>query len=95
MEAGAAAEEGFWGVRRLFETLARKRPLVVVLDDLHWAEPTLLDLVEYVVDQSHGAPLVLLAMARHELLELRPGWTARTGSITVTLEPLSPDRSGC
>ena len=94
VEAGAAAEEGFWGVRRLFETLARKRPLVVVLDDLHWAEPTLLDLVEYVVDRSHGAPLVLLAMARHELLELRPGWTARTeSSIAVTLEPLSPNQS--
>ena len=94
VEAGAAAEEGFWGVRRLFETLARKRPLVVVLDDLHWAEPTLLDLVEYVVGRSHGAPLVLVAMARHELLELRPGWTARTeGSVTVILEPLSPGQS--
>ena len=94
VEAGAAAEEGFWGVRRLFETLARKRPLVVVLDDLHWAEPTLLDLVEYVVGRSHGAPLVLLAMARHELLELRPGWTASTeSSVTVILEPLSPGQS--
>ena len=94
VEAGAAAEEGFWGVRMLFETLAGTRPLVVVLDDLHWAEPTLLDLVEYVADRSHRTPLVLLAMARHELLELRPGWTARNGnSVTLTLEPLSPGQS--
>ena len=94
VEAGASAEEGFWGVRMLFETLAGTRPLVVVLDDLHWAEPTLLDLVEYVADRSHRTPLVLLAMARHELLELRPGWTARNGnSVTLTLEPLSPGQS--
>ena len=94
VEAGAAAEEGFWGVRRLFETLAGTRPLVVVLDDLHWAEPTLLDLIEYLADRSHGAPLVLLTMARHELLELRPGWTSRKeNSVTLTLEPLSPGQS--
>jgi class 3 adenylate cyclase/tetratricopeptide (TPR) repeat protein len=94
MEAGATAEEGFWGVRRLLETLAKRRPLVVVLDDLHWAEPRLLDLVEYVADRSHGAPLLLLAMARHELLELRPGWGARQAhAVTLALEPLSPTES--
>jgi predicted ATPase len=46
--AGGGSQETFWAVRKLFEHLASRRPLVVALDDLHWAEPTLLDLVEYV-----------------------------------------------
>ena len=50
----AAAEESFWAVRRLLEALARERPLVVVFDDIHWAEPTFLDLVEYLADWARG-----------------------------------------
>ena len=80
VEAGGGRRGGLLGRVQLFETLPGAA-LVVVLDDLHWAEPTPLDLVEYVVDRSHGALLVLLAMARHELAELRPGWTARTESL--------------
>ena len=49
-------EETFWAVRRLFEVLARERPLVIVVDDLHWAESTFLDLIEHLVDFSHGYP---------------------------------------
>ena len=56
---------------------AAERPLVVVFDDLHWGEPTFLDLVEHVADWSRDAPILLLCLARPELLELRPGWARR------------------
>jgi predicted ATPase len=65
-------EELFWGVRKLLEALARARPLVVVFDDLHWAEETFLDLVEHLAGSVAGAPVLLVGNARHELLELRP-----------------------
>jgi class 3 adenylate cyclase/tetratricopeptide (TPR) repeat protein len=81
----AAPEELFWAVRRLFEVLARQRPLLVLLEDVHWAEPTLLDLVEHVSRWSRDAPILLLCVARQELLEERPGWE---GTL-VRLEPLS------
>jgi class 3 adenylate cyclase/tetratricopeptide (TPR) repeat protein len=84
-----APEELFWAVRRLFETLARDRPLVLVLEDVHWAEATLLDLVEYVHRWSSDAPILLLCLARPELLEERPRWE---GEI-VRLEPLSDDEA--
>ena len=54
----------FWATRTLLETLARAEPLVVVLEDVHWAEPTFLDLVEYVVGWSKGAPITLVCLAR-------------------------------
>jgi class 3 adenylate cyclase len=67
----------------------RSGPLVVVLDDLHWAEPGLLDLVEHVADYGRGAPILLVAMARPELLELRPGWAGgKLNATTLLLEPL-------
>jgi class 3 adenylate cyclase/tetratricopeptide (TPR) repeat protein len=81
----AAPEELFWAVRRLFETLARARPLLVVLEDVHWAEPTLLDLVEHVSRWSRDSPILLLCVARPELLEERPQWEG----VVVRLEPLS------
>ncbi len=81
----APPEELFWAVRRLFEALARDRPLLVVLEDVHWAEPTLLDLVEHVSRWSRDAPILLLCVARPELLEERPQWEG----VHVRLEPLS------
>jgi tetratricopeptide (TPR) repeat protein len=67
---------------------------VVVLDDLHWAEPTLLDLVEHLAERSRGAPILLCCLARPELLEARPGWLAgRANAALVRLEPLSDDES--
>ena len=82
-------EELFWAVRRLFEALARERPLLVVLEDVHWAEPTLLDLVEHVSRWSRDAPILLLCVARPELLEERPQWEG----VHVRLEPLSQSES--
>ncbi len=81
----APPEELFWAVRRLFEALARRRPLLVVLEDVHWAEPTLLDLVEHISRWSRGSPILLLCVARPELLEERPQWEG----VFVRLEPLS------
>src|SRR5439155_27221207 len=58
-EQAGAAEQVAWAVERLFEILSRRLPLVVVLDDLHWAEPTLLDLVEHLAAQAQGRVLLL------------------------------------
>ena len=87
-DADVRAEEVFWAVRKLLEAVARSRPLVLVLEDLHWAEPTLLDLVEYLVGWSRGAPMLVLALARPDLLEVRPGWPGEH----LFLEPLGGRR---
>ena len=91
----APQEEIFWAIRRLLEHLARARPLVVVVEDIHWAEPTLLDLLEYIVDWSRDAPFLLLCPARPELLDERTGWgSARVNATTLLLESLPADASG-
>jgi len=84
-------EELFWAVRKLFERLAARRPLVVVFEDIHWAETTFLDLVEQLTE-SLDAPVLLVCASRPELLELRPGWDER-GDV-IELRPLSDDESG-
>jgi class 3 adenylate cyclase len=92
--APVPAEEAAWAFRRLLEILAGRGPLVVVLDDLHWAEPTLLDLVEHVADFVRAAPLLLVAIARPDLLEQRPGWAGgKLNATTVLLEPLGEAES--
>jgi DNA-binding SARP family transcriptional activator/tetratricopeptide (TPR) repeat protein len=93
-EADTAAEEGFAAVRVLFEALARRRPLVLVFDDIHWAQATFLDLVEHVADWSRGVPLLVVCVARPELLEIRPGWGGgKLNATAVLLEPLSAAES--
>jgi class 3 adenylate cyclase len=93
-ESPAAPGETFWAVRRLLEALARTGPLLVVLDDIHWAEPTLLDLVEYVGEWADG-PILVVCLARRELLEDRPGWAGPTSTgFIVELEPLPPAMLG-
>ena len=84
------AEEIFWGVRKFLETIAQRKPLIVVIDDLHWAEPTMLDLIEHVADWSREAPFLLLAIARPEMLDARPHWGGgKMNATTMLLEPLS------
>jgi class 3 adenylate cyclase/DNA-binding SARP family transcriptional activator/tetratricopeptide (TPR) repeat protein len=84
------SEETFWAVRKLFEALARRRALVVVLDDLQWAESTMLDLVEHLADFSRDAPLLILCMARPEVLDERPGWGGgKLNASSILLEPLA------
>ncbi len=88
----AGAEDTAWAARRLFEHLARTHPLVLVIDDLHWAEPLLLDLVEHLADWTRDAPVLLLVIARPELLELRPEWGGgKVNATTILLEPLPGD----
>jgi class 3 adenylate cyclase/tetratricopeptide (TPR) repeat protein len=90
--AASEREEGFWAVRKLFEALARPRPLVVLLDDVQWAEPTFLDLVEHVLDFAEGAPLFLVAQARPEFIEARPLWASRRDDLElIHLEALRTD----
>jgi class 3 adenylate cyclase/tetratricopeptide (TPR) repeat protein len=90
-EAESATVESFWAIRKLLEALAHPRPLVVVLDDIHWAEDTLLDLVGYLATQTLQAPILLVCLSRPDLLEQRPEWTAElTNASTFTLEPLGP-----
>ena len=72
----AQAEEIAWALRRLLERLAHDRPLVVALEDIHWAEPVLLDLLDHLVALSSGAPILLVCLTRPELLETRPDWAA-------------------
>ena len=86
VDKGAPSTEVFWAVRRLLETMAARRPLVVAFEDLHWAEPTMLDLVEYVAAFAKG-PLVLLCIARPELLEKRPS----LAEAIVELDQLADD----
>jgi predicted ATPase/DNA-binding SARP family transcriptional activator len=78
-------EETFWAARRLFELLAARRPLLIVLDDLHWAEPTFLELVTHLA-QSEGkeAPALIVCLARPELLASHTDWLGRR----IELEPL-------
>jgi class 3 adenylate cyclase/tetratricopeptide (TPR) repeat protein len=91
----ASREEVPWAVRRLFEVLARGRPLVVVVDDLHWAEPALLDLLEHVVRFARDTPILIVGIARPELLDDRPDWGAGGPEVAVvTLEPLGEDECG-
>lgn len=82
--------EIFWAARRLLETLARSRPLLVVFEDLHWAEPTFLDLVESLAMQPGRSPVALVCVARPELIEQRPAWAADAASaLSVELAPLA------
>src|SRR5207245_1435527 len=78
---------------RLFSALAAERPLILLFEDLHWAEPALLDLLEQLCDLVRGAPLLLLCTARPELLESRPGWGSAENAVLLRLEPLSEDES--
>ena len=88
-------QETFWAIRRLCERLAQRRPTILVLDDLQWGEPTLLDLLEYLVASTAEAPVFVLVVARPELLEERPSWSAISGNASVlSLEPLDRSETG-
>jgi hypothetical protein len=87
----AGADEIAWAFRKLLEESA---PVVCVFDDLHWAEPTFLDLVDHVADWSREAPILLVCIARPELLERRPTWSGgKLNATTVLLEPLSAEET--
>jgi DNA-binding SARP family transcriptional activator/predicted ATPase len=84
-----AAAEIFWAARRFLEALARRRPVLAVFEDVHWAEPTFLDLVESLALQPGGSPMLLVCLARPELLDQRPAWAAEADrTICIQLTPL-------
>ena len=70
-----SVEETFWAIRRAIESLAITRPLVIVIDDIQWAEPKLLDLLEHLAEWVTSAPVLLVCLARPELRQLRPALT--------------------
>ena len=91
----ATPEELFLELRELLESIARRCPLILNVEDLQWAEPMLLDLLDHIVELSRGAPVLVLCTARPELLEDRPDWgEARRGATTVRLEPLADSACG-
>ena len=86
-------QEIFWAVRRLLQALAHERPVVVVFDDVHWGEETFLDLVDHITDWARDAPILLICLARAELLEERSAWAGgKLNSTSLLLEPL-PDEA--
>jgi predicted ATPase/class 3 adenylate cyclase len=86
--------EAFAAWRRYLEALADRRPLVLVLEDLHWADEGLLDFVEELIDWLHDVPLLVVCSARPELLERRPGWVGgKLNAATLGLSPLSNDET--
>jgi class 3 adenylate cyclase/tetratricopeptide (TPR) repeat protein len=95
IEARATPQETAWAARRLFEMIASRQPLVIVMDDVQWAEPALLDLIDDVATWAHDAPILLICLAREELLDLRAAWGGgKRYATTITLEPLSDSQSG-
>ena len=89
-----SSEEIAWAFRKHLEVVASERPLACVFDDLHWGEETFLDLVEHVADLSRDAPILLLCMARPDLLDRRTGWGGgKVNATTVLLEPLEPEET--
>jgi predicted ATPase len=99
--AGVGSEEPAGGDRRgevfaawrqFFEALAEARPLVLVFEDLHWADDGLLDFIDYLADWAAGVPLLVVGTARPELLARRPGWGGgKPNALTLSLVPLSDD----
>jgi class 3 adenylate cyclase/tetratricopeptide (TPR) repeat protein len=91
-EGVESGEHGFWAVRRLVEIIADRRPLILVLEDLQWAEPMLLDLVEHLASQLRPVPVLLACTARFELLDRRPQWRQQCPTV-IALEPLATDEA--
>jgi len=84
-------QESYWAIRKSFESLATERPLVVVFDDIQWGEPTFLDLIQYLATFAAAHRMLLLCLARPELLENRPDW-GEAGAV-IRLAPLGPEES--
>jgi class 3 adenylate cyclase/tetratricopeptide (TPR) repeat protein len=93
-DGGDSRTEVFAAWRRFLELLAEHRPLVLVFEDLHWADEGLLDFVDHLVAWASNVPLLVVATARPELLERRPGWSGgKPNATTLSLPPLSDDET--
>src|SRR5207237_5949336 len=82
-------QEISWAARELMEQLAATQPLVLVFEDIHWAEEPLLELIEHLAAWVRAPPLLILCLARPELLDIRPGWGGgRVRATAIELEAL-------
>jgi predicted ATPase/class 3 adenylate cyclase len=89
---GDRQAEAFGAWRRFFEHLAERSPLVLVFEDLHWADDGLLDFVDDLVEWVSAVPLLVVCIARPELLTRRPGWGGgKPNATTLSLSPLTQD----
>ncbi|HEV8603496.1 MAG TPA: AAA family ATPase [Gaiellaceae bacterium] len=91
---GGRQAEAYAAWRRFFEGLAEQRPLVLIFEDLHWADESLLDFIDHLVDWATGVPLLVVCTARPELLSRRAGWGGgKTNAATISLSPLSGEET--
>jgi len=84
-----------WGIRQCLDAIARQGPLIVVVDDLQWAEPPVVETFEQLIERASGVPILLICIARPEFLEARRDWAAgQANSTTITLDPLTRTETG-
>jgi class 3 adenylate cyclase len=93
-ESSGSQEESFAAWRRFFEALAEQRPLVLVFEDIQWADDGLLDFIDHLADWVEGVPMLIVCTARRELLDRRPGWGGgKVNAATIALGRLSDDET--
>jgi predicted ATPase len=93
-DTAAYPAETFWAVRKLLEAAAAQRPLVILFEDIHWAEPTFLELIEYLAGTARGVPILIVAAARTDLFDIRPDFAKDLPSaVKMELQPLSDAES--
>ncbi|MFL5939533.1 MAG: ATP-binding protein [Gaiellaceae bacterium] len=94
VQAERSQQEIAWAGREWAQRVAQEQPLVLVFEDIHWAEEPLLELIEHLAERVKDAPLMILCLARPELLDIRPGWGGgRLRAAATELEPLAPEES--
>ena len=91
--AGETRDEAFSAWRLYIEGLAERSPLVLVFEDLHWADEGLLDFIEHLADWTRDASLLVVSTARPELQERRSGWGGHGNALTITLPPLTGEET--
>jgi class 3 adenylate cyclase/tetratricopeptide (TPR) repeat protein len=93
-DATYPVQESFWAARTFLETLARRKPVIAVIEDIHWAEQSFLDLISFVRESTSDAPLLIVCSSRPELLEEQADWARESDDVrTIVLEPLSDEES--
>ncbi|MDX6507312.1 MAG: hypothetical protein QOG06_1956 [Gaiellaceae bacterium] len=94
VQAERSQQEIAWAAREWAQRLAQEQPLVLIFEDIHWAEEPLLELIEHLVTWVREAPLLVISLARPELLDIRPGWGGgRVRATAIELEPLGDSES--
>jgi class 3 adenylate cyclase/tetratricopeptide (TPR) repeat protein len=94
VQSESSAQEIAWAAREWAQRVALEQPLVLVFEDIHWAEEPLLELIEHLATWVREAPLLLVCLARPELLDLRPDWGGgRVRATSIELEALRRDES--